>query len=63
VSWGLDDGWGFVGCDPANFTGSALSTKKLFLLAARCFAQDVLTSWDSIISVSPSARGSCVNET
>jgi len=20
VSWGLDGGWGFVGCDPANFT-------------------------------------------
>ena len=35
----------------------------MLFFAAGCFAQDVLTSWDSTISVSPSARGFCVNET
>jgi len=74
VSWGLDDGWGFVRYDPANFTWfSTPHTFRcclffFFLFAAGCFAQDVLTSYNSSISVSPisvspSARGFCVNET
>jgi len=34
----------------------------MLFFAAGCFAQDVLTSWSSTISVSPSARGFCINE-
>ena len=30
VSWGLDDGWGFVGCDPANFTWFSTFNYKVF---------------------------------
>ena len=44
MSWGLDDGWGFVGCDPANFTW--LST---FNYNAGCCAQNVLTSLNSTV--------------
>ena len=44
VSWGLDDGWGFVGCDPASFTWLGNSN-----YIAGCCARNVLTSLNSAV--------------